>query len=162
MLPCCIQAHDFTLSIRKDRVTQQDKIIPAGFHHMLHPVWWFYGIKLFSVQCCITASTYYTGDLSCFYFESSVLANHRSQRFPVFRFLSADWPAAVVDGPGFTSWTQVEVLVLLWRVAVTVCSKQPEIRARQQCHIRVRASENMSTLAKREKIVSRCVTEASH
>lgn len=99
MLPCCIQAHDFTLNIRKDRVTQQDKIIPAGFHHMLHPVWWFYGIKLFSVQCCITASTYYTGDLSCFYFESSVLANHRSQRFPVFRFLLADWPAAVMDGP---------------------------------------------------------------
>lgn len=111
---------------------------------------------------CFNVLTYYTGDLSCFYFESSVLANHRSQRFPVFRFLSADWPAAVVDGPGSTSWTQVEVLVLLWRVAVTVCSKQPEIRARQQCHIRVRASENMSTLAKREKIVSRCVTEASH
>lgn len=37
MLSCCIQAHDFTLNIRNDRVTQQDKIIPAGFHHTVTP-----------------------------------------------------------------------------------------------------------------------------
>lgn len=71
-----------------------------------HPVWWVYGIRLYSLVLhhCFNVLTSYPGDLSCFYFESSVLANHLSQRFPVFRFLSADWPAAVVG------WTRLHLL----------------------------------------------------
>lgn len=51
---------------------------------------------------CLNVLTYYAGDFCCFYFESS--ANQLSPRFPVFRFLSAEWPAAVV------AWSRLHLL----------------------------------------------------